>query len=187
MAENPHVHPRQLRAYESGQETVYAGARGSLEKGKSILAQPTWIATLETGETIIGKPSWTTMGLWLKAPDPGNSDWSRLKKRCEDEKLRIKSLTLLVPGFGVFPAPAGKGAYGFFEQWEAEALSGKMGCKGLGICWPEKLGSQQVVKVLLIKAGGVLEEWLRPKWQPCMIGEPEMETGKTGKGDEVNG
>ena len=136
---------------------------------------PTWVATLETGERVIGMVSWGTSGLSLRAPEPGKSDWSRLKTRCEEENLRLRELSVFFPGLTTLAAPEGKGAYGLFEQWAMDT-QGRGGCEGVGICWPENKG--RVIKVQIVKAGGIVECWDRWKWQPCMIGPNEWELGK---------
>ena len=141
--------------------------------------QPHWIAVLEDDSVYLGKPSWCGLNGSTVLPGRGSSDWSRLKLFCEENGKRPKRLSLFIPGLGILTAPEGKGAYGYFEQYQSQLLTGRSECVGLGICWPEADGrGKRVIKTQIIKVGGILEHWNRYRWQACMIGDPEWKPGK---------
>lgn len=160
--------------------------RKVIEAKPDGLGGPRWVANLEDGTTIVGRPSWMgnsgAVALPNDSPQP-ESDWGRLKVRCAETNTRIKSLSLWVPTYGWFHAPANMGAYGFFEVHVRSMHLGKLnghvhyrsGCEAICICWPDKDKGRPVIKVKKIFANGTYEEWNRSQWLPCLIGPPEAE------------
>lgn len=147
---------------------------------------PRWVARLDDGAVIVGRPSWMgnsgpTVMLPNDEPHP-MSDWRRLMTRCNEARVRIKSLALFCNGRW-FRADDDAGAYGYFE---AQVVSYKgigkrkvprSGIQALAICWPKRdeRNGRMRIKVLKIHATGLYEEWWRDQWLPCMIGPPEAE------------
>ena len=129
-------------------------------------AEPRWIAVLESGETVVGRPSWLSKG---------DSDWRILKSRFERNGGVLKRLSLWVPPWGLFPAPEGKGGYGYYESVSQTVMTRRGGVEAVSICWPEKDTTGSYIKAMSIKAGGVVEYWRRSKWLPCMIGEEQAD------------
>lgn len=156
------------------------------------LGGPRWVATLEDGTIVVGRPSWMgnsgpRVALPNDEPEP-MTDWRRLKDRCEEENKRIRRFTLYIPGLGpgIFQAPEGKGAYGYFEQWVATQKGRRMGCSALCMCWPDQDERGEFIKIVKIGVDGAYEHWRRSKWLPCMIGKPDAEPAIRDHGMRAN-
>lgn len=144
---------------------------------------PRWVARLDDGSVIVGRPSWMrNSGPGVKLPNDEAvpmSDWRRLMVRCDETRVRIKSIALFSNGRW-FHADENAGAYGYFEAQVVSMKGGKparSGIQALAICWPkrdDRTGKMRI-KVLKIHASGLYEEWWRDRWLPCMIGPPEAE------------
>lgn len=130
-----------------------------------------FVAFLSDGSNFNGGPSWYSDTEPVVVPEGGRkpvSDWQKLRLRCEENKLRITSLTLYVFGQR-FEAPQNKAGYGYSESTVVDMAAGRSRVVGLCIYWGH--GAGELVKGLRVKAEGVVEGFQIADWPECMIGE----------------
>lgn len=160
---------------------------GIVEAPSDGMGGPRWVATLENGTVIIGRPSWMGNSGAIALPNHESqvmSDWRRLRDRCAETGERLQSLSLYVPPYGRFEAPAGRGGYGYFEDIvvaQKTLKSVRSGVRALAICYPEG----KYIKIVKVFADGTLEHRVRRSWLPCMIGEPQKDPAQKDEGDKV--